>query len=148
MKLSDLDYKLIEIAKNNLSINYDYPFRTVSTAIMTMSGKIITSLNLRFSGYGICAEGAAFASYLNMYEDQVIRVVTVGGEAPDWKILNPCGNCRQMIAELAPECKIIGRNGSELLLIDVMELLPYPHRNKNYLDTKFSRLKMNNLEGE
>ena len=82
----------------------------VGAALLTASGKIFAGCNVENASYGltICAERAA-----------VFAAVTAGegkaGEANDWVAMavatpgghSPCGACRQVLVEFAPNLPIL-----------------------------------------
>ena len=80
----------------------------VGAAVLAADGKIYTGCNVENSSYGltICAERAAVFNAIaaGQQQFQLLAIATAGGGTP-------CGACRQVLAEFAPELPI--------LLIDV-----------------------------
>jgi cytidine deaminase len=76
----------------------------VGAALLTASGKIITGCNVENASYGltICAERSAICSAIACGERQFIAmaVATPGGHSP-------CGACRQVLVEFAPDLPIL-----------------------------------------
>jgi cytidine deaminase len=76
----------------------------VGAAILTGSGKIITGCNVENASYGltICAERSAVTSAIAAGEKDwlAMAVATPGGHSP-------CGACRQVIVEFAPNLPIL-----------------------------------------
>ena len=102
-------HKLLDEAVNARSrAKAGYSGFKVGAAILCSDGKIITGCNIESSSYGltICAERCAFFTALalgyNKGDFKCLVVAVEGGEpAP------PCGACRQIIWEWAPEIEII-----------------------------------------
>src|SRR5262245_59906871 len=76
----------------------------VGAAVLAVDGKIYTGCNVENSSYGltICAERAAVFSAIAACQRQfqLLAVATTGGGTP-------CGACRQVLAEFAPELPIL-----------------------------------------
>lgn len=82
----------------------------VGAALLTASGKIFTGCNVENASYGltICAERSAVVSAVAAGEGKA-------GPANDWVAMavatpgghSPCGACRQVLVEFAPELPIL-----------------------------------------
>jgi cytidine deaminase len=76
----------------------------VGAALLTASGKIVTGCNVENASYGltICAERSAVCSAIAAGERQFVAmaVATPGGHSP-------CGACRQVLVEFAPDLPIL-----------------------------------------
>jgi cytidine deaminase len=76
----------------------------VGAAILAADGRIFTGCNVENASYGltICAERAAvFASVgAGQQRFELLAIATAGGATP-------CGACRQVLAEFAPELPIL-----------------------------------------
>ena len=103
------------------------PVRTTAATLRFRSGKTVTAMNLRFAGYGACAEIVAVAVAEIQPGDTLTRIICVGGDERQWHVYEPCGNCRQMLAELAPDCEVLLELDAVLVRIPVRELLPIPY---------------------
>ena len=103
----------------------------VGAALLTVSGAIIRGGNVENASYGltICAERAAVVAALATGEQEFVAlaVATAGGHAP-------CGACRQVLAEFAPELPILlidADQPSHVTETSLRELFPAQFRLKD-----------------
>ncbi len=98
----------------------------VGAALLTPAGKVIGGANVESASYGLtcCAERVALFKALTGGHDKFVAVAVVarcdGGPMP-------CGACRQLLAEYAPDAKVIVADSDDLNAIQsftVRELLP------------------------
>jgi cytidine deaminase len=99
----------------------------VGAALLTASGKIISGANVESASYGLscCAERVALFKALTDRTKEhrnftAIAIASPGGAAP-------CGACRQLLAEYAPEAGVILINSESADTPEtttVSELLP------------------------
>jgi len=77
----------------------------VGAALLTRDGKVITGANVESASYGLtcCAERIALFKALTEGENDFIAVAVV---APVKGGAMPCGACRQLLAEYAPNAKV------------------------------------------
>ncbi len=118
------DYeKLLKRARDAREKAYaPYSGFKVGAALLTAGGHIITGGNVENASYGlsICAERAAlFAAVAEGQRD--IRAIAVAAHVP----AAPCGACRQVMMELAPDADVITEEEDGSLRVQkVRELLP------------------------
>lgn len=98
----------------------------VGAALLTRSGKIIGGANVESASYGLtcCAERVALFKALTSGEKDFTAVAVVArcDEGP-----MPCGACRQLLREYAPDAKVFIADSGHLRKIrefTVQELLP------------------------
>ncbi|HEX3856661.1 MAG TPA: cytidine deaminase [Verrucomicrobiae bacterium] len=98
----------------------------VGAALLTKSGEIISGANVESASYGLtcCAERIALFKALTEEKKDFIAVAVVarcdGGPMP-------CGACRQLLREYAPDAKVFIADSGDLKKIrefTVKELLP------------------------
>jgi cytidine deaminase len=105
----------------------------VGAAIETRSGDIITGCNIENSTYGLtmCAERVAIFKALSDGHRDVRRIAVVA-DTPD--PTPPCGACRQILWEFAPDAEVLLANLSGVTARYTMrELLPAPF-DKRFLE--------------
>jgi cytidine deaminase len=97
----------------------------VGAAVLDRSGRVFTGVNVENASYGltVCAERNALAAAVGAGARAPLGLVVVSS-APH--AITPCGACRQVLLELAPELPVrcYGRDGSEIVTT-VRELLPH-----------------------
>lgn len=96
---------------------------SVGAAILTTGGDIFSGCNVESSSFGltICAERVALAKALSEgYTDfKAIAIATKDG-----LFCPPCGACRQLLFDYAPELTVILTNGAEIQMMNLKDLLP------------------------
>ncbi len=98
----------------------------VGAALLAKSGEIITGVNVESVSYGLtcCAERVALFNALTAGQRNFVAVAVVA-RAPGGPV--PCGACRQLLAEYAPDAKVWVADSRALRSIkefSVRELLP------------------------
>jgi cytidine deaminase len=98
----------------------------VGAALLTRAGRIITGANVESASYGLtcCAERVALFKALTSGERAFVAVAVVA-RAPGGAM--PCGACRQLLVEYAPEavvCVADSRNLRRVRRFRIQELLP------------------------
>src|SRR5438876_8339562 len=96
----------------------------VGAALLAANGKIYTGCNVENCSYGltICAERAAVFAAIAAGQQrfQLLAIATAGGGTP-------CGACRQVLAEFAPDLAILLINVDRpkgIVEVNVGDLLP------------------------
>jgi cytidine deaminase len=104
------------------------PYSTfkVGAALLTRKGEIITGANVESASYGLtcCAERVALFKALTSGARDFVAVAVVA-RAPGGPM--PCGACRQLLAEYAPNAKVWIADSSHLAEVrtfTVARLLP------------------------
>jgi cytidine deaminase len=108
------DSELIEAAKRVASRAYaPYSRFRVGAALLTKSGKVFAGCNIENASYGltICAERNAIFSAIAAGEREFEQMVIY---TPTKSLTGPCGACRQVMAEFAPNLKVVLVNRSGL----------------------------------
>jgi cytidine deaminase len=96
----------------------------VGAALLTKSGKVFTGCNVENASYGltICAERSVIFSAIAAGERKFEQMAVF---TPTRTFTGPCGACRQVMAEFAPDLKIVLVNrASRTRRYSLRELLP------------------------
>ena len=135
-----MEYKeLIEMAIQAMGKAYTpYSNFKVGAALLTKSGKVYTGCNIENAAFTptICAERTAVFKAVSDGEIEFEAIAVVGGPNGDLKetgdYTGPCGVCRQVLMEFAPEITIISANSAEEYFVNTLEdLLPKGFGPKN-----------------
>jgi len=126
--IDQTDSDLIEAAAAVLERNFQDPRHTVGAAVLGASGRVYAGVNIESCGYGPCAEPIAIGRAITDGERQFDRIVAVGGATAPHPVLAPCGNCRQLLFDYAPDCWVILSHGSRVVKARARDLLPDAYR--------------------
>lgn len=124
--LNEIDYELIERGLNVLSETFDDGIynHTVGCSVLTKSGKIYSGVNCD-GVHGSCAEYITMGIAISNYEKEFDTIVAVHDYGQN-KVVSPCGNCRQMLLEYAPDIKVIVNDETgNLVKVKIEDLLPF-----------------------
>ena len=98
----------------------------VGAAILTEDGRVFTGCNVENAAYGstICAERTALVKAVSEGCTSGFTTLAIAGKGPDY--CWPCGACRQMLYEFAPELRVLAARGDgSCQEVPLRELLPY-----------------------
>jgi len=118
------DRELLEMANEAREGAYvPYSGFKVGAALLCADGTVFTGVNIENAAYGpsVCAERTAFFKAISEgYRDFVKLAVTC-----DHEYCQPCGVCRQVMIEHAPDLEILmGNPKGEFKRTTIRELLP------------------------
>ncbi len=125
MSMSDRD--LVELAFTMLERSYvPYSKFPVGAALECADGSVFTGCNVENAAYGstICAERTALVKAVSEGRRDFVRLAVVGNsEDYCW----PCGSCRQMLYEFAPDLTVlVARADHAFVRLSLgKDLLPY-----------------------
>lgn len=122
--------RLIRAAIDVLPTSYvPYSHFHVAAALLCGDGTVYTGINIENAAYTptVCAERSAFFRAVNEGKREFAAIVVCGGK--DGKVTDycaPCGVCRQVMREFAPNLEIICLNAAgEERVFTLPELLPH-----------------------
>ena len=120
------DQELVERAFAMHRFSYvPYSKFPVGAALLCEDGTVFTGCNVENAAFGptICAERTAVAKAVSEGHRDFVRIVIAGRSEG---LCVPCGVCRQVLREFAPNIEIICLNGAgEERTFTLEELLPH-----------------------
>jgi cytidine deaminase len=127
MTLGPGDEDLVKVASlARQRAHAPYSKYKVGAAIRTARNKVHAGANVENASYGltVCAERTAVFAAVNAGDTKLdtIAIVIDGDRLP-----SPCGACRQVLAEFAPEMRVVlATTGGLRKATTLRELLPDP----------------------
>jgi cytidine deaminase len=106
-RLSAADRELVEAARAVRRRAYaPYSRFTVGAALRTVTGEIYTGCNVENASFGltVCAERHAIAAAVAAGDRAYQAIAIASGSSPP---APPCGACRQVLSEFAPEISVL-----------------------------------------
>ncbi len=132
MPLDADDLELIAAARAVIALHHRPFWHTVAAALRDEDGQIWTGLHLgtTVGRLSICAEPVALGQAILHGSGRIVTAVAVRHPKPeeadrDIAVVSPCGACRELLADYAPDCTVIVSNTAKL---PISALLPLPYR--------------------
>lgn len=123
MPLTDDDLALYDRARTaSTHAHAPYSRFRVGAALLTDGGQVFTGANVENASLGLtcCAERTAIFTAISAGHSD-LAAIAVHAEAES---APPCGACRQVMAEFAPQLRVIWRRDGELVASLLGDLLP------------------------
>ncbi len=114
------DKKLIEEARLIISKRFKEDYHHVGAALRTKSGKVFSAVHLEayVGRVAVCAEAIAIGMAAAAGDTELETIVAVDRQG---RVVPPCGMCRELISDYAPDCQVII---TEVEMMTIGELLP------------------------
>jgi cytidine deaminase len=99
-----------------------YSHFPVGAALRTADGRVVTGVNVENASYGVtcCAERTAVFAAVAQGR-RTFEAIAVHADAATCP---PCGVCRQVLAEFAPQLPVVFRRDGRVVTALLEELLP------------------------
>ena len=121
------DRELVEKAFSMHEFSYvPYSGFPVGAALLCADGTVFTGCNVENAAFGstICAERTALLKAVSEGHREDWVAIAVAGRGADY--CWPCGSCRQMLYEFAPDLRVlVARGDGEFQAVSLSELLPH-----------------------
>jgi cytidine deaminase len=123
-KLCTEDLRLIEAARSIIALRSKPEAHEVGAALRTRSGKIFAAVNVKANvgRVSVCAEAVAIGMAASAGDTNIERIVAVDQKG---RVISPCGLCREMISDYAPQAEVIVSGNDGLKILKVANLLPH-----------------------
>lgn len=135
LPLTSEDMELIRAAEETLGRAYLPDRHTVAAAVRAGSGRIYTGVNVE-GIHGPCAEPVALGTAFAQGERDILAMVAVHRAGNGFSVLSPCGNCRQLILEYAPNAHVILMDDGQVIKAPAHELLPGAYHYFDHNETR------------
>ena len=126
------DEELVRVASLARQRAYaPYSKYKVGAAIRSKRNKVHSGANVENASYGltVCAERTAAFAAVNSGDTALDAIAIV---IDDERLPTPCGACRQVLAEFAPQMRVIlATTGGKRKVTTLAELLPDPFLPEN-----------------
>jgi cytidine deaminase len=126
---------LIAAANAVLATHYKPFWHTVAAAVRSRDGRVWTGVHLgtTVGRLAICAEPVALGRAILEGDGTVATVVAVRHPKPDetdreMAVVSPCGACRELLLDHAPEALVLLRGPDGLIKVSARDLLGLPYR--------------------
>ncbi|GLY18462.1 hypothetical protein LWF15_28580 [Kineosporia rhizophila] len=131
--MSAADVELLERAQDVLGRVWVDGRHEVATALRTSDGAIHTGVHVEGScrRSSICAEGVAMGTAVGAGVLSIEAVVSVQIKPADrFRVIAPCGVCRELISDYCPDARVWVTAGEEIKAYAALDLLPEKSRRK------------------
>jgi len=125
------DRALIEKARDIIRKTYRENRHHIGAALRTRSGKVYAAVHLdTYVGRAsVCAEAIAVGQAIAAGDGEIVAIASVRHPRPreenrDIQLVSPCGICREMLADFAPDCRVIVPENGDAIAVGIRELLP------------------------
>jgi cytidine deaminase len=108
-EMSTDDVELLAIAQRLLDRVLTPGRHEVATALRTVDGEVFTGVHVEGScrRSSICAEGVALGTARTHAPLDVVAVVSVQVKPADrFRVIAPCGVCRELISDYSPDARV------------------------------------------
>jgi len=124
---TDADNALIEEAREIIRKRYRPDRHHVGAALRTKAGRTFASVHVEANcgGLAICAEAVAIGMAAAAGDTDIDTIVAVRHEG---QVVAPCGACRELISDYAPDARVIVPGENSEQVVPVAELLPNKYR--------------------
>jgi cytidine deaminase len=129
------DHELIEAARAVLHRHYRPFWHTVAAALRGRDGQVWTGVHLgaTVGRLQVCAEAVALGRAVLEGDGSIVTAVAVRHPKPEEEdrtiaVVSPCGACREMIADFAPDALVIVAGPAGPVKLAIRALLPLPYR--------------------
>lgn len=127
------DHALLDAARAVIADRFIPDWHVVGAALRLRTGEIVTGVHLEANvgRIAICAEAVALGQAVTRYGSSDIETIVAVYHSEDGQIdvVTPCGMCREMISDYAPDARVLvpGDTG-DFQIKPISALLPDKYR--------------------
>ncbi len=124
---TDRDLVLIKEAHGMISERFRDGYHHVGAALRTRNGRVFSAVHLEayVGRIAVCAEAIALGMAAAAGDTDVEIIVATNRHG---EVVAPCGMCRELITDYAPDCQVIIPGVETPLVVHAGELLPSKYK--------------------
>jgi cytidine deaminase len=121
--LNEANQALVAAAQAIIAQRFKEDYHHVGAALRTKSGQIFSAVHLEayVGRIAVCAEAIALGMAAATGDTAIDTIAAVNRRG---EIVAPCGMCRELISDYAPDAQVIVPNDSGPEVVPVLMLLP------------------------
>ena len=115
--------ELINAASQLITARFKPDYPEIGAALITRSGQVFSAVHLEATvgRIAVCAEAVAIGMAATTGDTEIEMIVAVNRVGT---VVSPCGMCRELIADYAPDAKVIVPGDTGPILVAISDLLP------------------------
>ncbi len=124
--MNQSDMELVEKARSLIRERFLEGRHHIASALRTRTGQVFQGVHVEVyvGRITICGEAVAIGAAATAGDTEIDTIVAVDETG---RVVSPCGMCREMIADYAPDARVILKVENELQAVPVRQLLPFPY---------------------
>ena len=131
--MSKSEDELIEAAGAVITARFKPDWHVVGSALRLRNGEIVTGVHLEANvgRIAVCAEAIAFGRAVTEHGSSDVAAIVAIYHSSDGRlgIVAPCGMCREMISDYAPQARVLMPDNKQTYRsVPISELLPGKYR--------------------
>jgi len=127
--LTQQDHDLLRVAREVMAARFREGYHHLAAALRTRSGRTFSGVHLeaKVGRVAVCAEAIALGAAAAAGDTELDTIVSVDRKG---NVVSPCGMCRELISDYAPDCRVIVPNRLGVGVVTIAELLPNKYRRR------------------
>ncbi|MDW8059477.1 MAG: cytidine deaminase [Thermomicrobium sp.] len=129
MTLTETERALVAEARRIIGLRFRKGWHHIGCALRTRSGAVFSAVHLEATvgRVAVCAEAVAIGMAVAAGDTAIETIVAVNR----WgEVVPPCGMCRELISDYAPEARVIVPEPDGEAVVAIGELLPLKYQRK------------------
>lgn len=115
--------ELINTANQLIKVRFKLNYHEIGAALRTRSGQVFSAVHLEATvgRIAVCAEAVAIGMAATAGDTEIEMLVAVNRFG---QVVSPCGMCRELLADYAPNARVIVPDKVGSSLVTISDLLP------------------------
>ena len=128
--MQENDFRLTELinaANQMIAVRFKPDYHHIGAALRTKSGQVFSAVHLEATvgRIAVCAEAVTIGMAAAAGDTEIEMIVAVNRVG---KIVSPCGMCRELIADYAPDARVVVLGETGPMLVAISDLLPHKYQ--------------------